>query len=139
MYEISFVHFLFQIYVFCWWEQPRYKQKYIHDHDSWKKLKQRNRVRAIWSVHIKYLHLTKIVAESHPNRDKRYVIEDLGVIWKEKKRVNRVDRLCIVLFHGGFEGLELYADKQWVKFIIEVPYTTWFPINNPSIKNNKKI
>ena len=41
----------------------------------------------------------------HRNRDKRGVIEDLSVVRKEAKRVNRVDQWCIVLCQGTIIGM----------------------------------
>ena len=69
----------------------------------------RNRVGAIFSVYIIYLHPEKIVAEAYCNSGKRGVPKYLRVVCKEEKRLNRVHQCCIVLCHGNFEGTEPYS------------------------------
>ena len=75
------------------------------------------------------------------NREKHDVLEDLRVIWKEEKRVNKIDQWCIALFHGYFEGMKFYTVEQWVKVIPEGLDNAYFPINISSTKNpnNNKI
>ena len=57
----------------------------------------------------------------------------MRVVQKEEKRVNMVDRWCIVLFHGDLEGMEIYSIGLWSKIIAEGSDTTYFSINNPII------
>ena len=85
------------------------------------KLKLWNEVRAIFSIHIQYLHLINIAAEEYHNRDKRGFPKHLRVVRKEEKGVSRVDQWYIFLCHGYFEGMELYDVKRWMKVITEVP------------------
>ena len=112
----------------------RYKQKYIHGYDSFTKSKQWNVVGDIWSINFWYIQPSKTVAEAYCNIDKRYVLGDLRVVWKDYKIVKSVDQCCIFLYHRYFEGMELYAVDQWVNFITEVLYTKYFPIKNTLIK-----
>ena len=67
------------------------------------------------------------------------MIEDMGVVCNEDKRVNMVVQWCIDLCYVDFKVMELYAVKLWARVVTEVPYTSEFPINSPSIKNSKKI
>ena len=55
----------------------------------------------------------------------------MRVIQKEEKRVNIVDRLCIFLVLGGFEGMEIHSVEQYVKVVTEVSNIKFLPINNP--------
>ena len=48
-------------------------------------LQQRNRVGAVFSFHIQYLHPEKIVAKSYRNRDERDVLKYMRVVHKEDK------------------------------------------------------
>ena len=66
------------------------------------------------------------------------MIEDMRVVRKEEKMVDRVHQWCNVPCHVNFKGTELYAFKLWVKVITEGPDTTYLPIDNPLIKNTKK-
>ena len=72
------------------------------------KPKQQNRVGEFCFVDIRYLHPETKMTESYWNRNKRYVLKDIRVFWKEEKMVNKVDQWCIVLCHGNLEGMELY-------------------------------
>ena len=56
------------------------------------KLKLWNGVRAIFSIHIQYLHLINISAEEYHNRDNRGFPKHLRLVRKEEKGVSRVDQ-----------------------------------------------
>ena len=47
-----------------------------------------------------------IAQEEHSNRDNSDMLEDIRVVWKENKIVNKVHQWFIVLCHGGFKGIE---------------------------------
>ena len=67
-----------------------------------------------------------------------YVLDDMRVVQKEEKRVNMVDRWCIVLCHGDLKGMEIYSIGLWSKIIAEGSDTTYFSIKNPSIFKNQQ-
>ena len=67
------------------------------------------------------------------------MIEGLRVVRKENKRVNMFDQWFLEFYHGDFEGMDIFTAKEWAKVSTEVQYTTYFPINNKSIRNTKKI
>ena len=98
-----------------------------------------NRVGAVFLVCIQYLHQENILAEVYHTMNDRDVLKDLRVDRKEEKRLNRVHQWCIVLCHGNFKVIELYNVKRWMKVITESPYTTYFPIANPLIRNANNI
>ena len=62
----------------------------------------------------------------------------MWLVHKETKILNKVDKWCVVLSHGDFEGMEFHGDKIWAKVITDIPETTHFPINDPSVKNPNK-
>ena len=66
------------------------------------------------------------------------MLKDLWLVHKETKILNKVDKWCVVLSHGDFEGMEFHGDKIWAKVITDIPETTHFPINDPSVKNPNK-
>ena len=45
----------------------------------------------------------------------------MRVVYKEEKRVNRIDQRFIFLFLGGFKVIELHDVEQRVKAVTEVP------------------
>ena len=73
------------------------------------------------------------MTEEYRNRDKRDVLEDMRVVWKEDKTVNRFHQWFIVLCHGDLEVKELYTVELWVKFMTEYPDTAYFTIKNSPI------
>ena len=77
-----------------------------------KKSKQRNIVVTVCSVRIQYLYPVNIVVEVYCKGVKGGAIEDLSVIRKDNKRVNRFHKWCIVLCHGNFKSTKLYAVKR---------------------------
>ena len=82
----------------------------------------------------------KTVTERCSIRDKYDVLDNLWVIRKEVKRVNRIDKSCVVFYHGNFEGVELNSIKRWVNIFTKGLDTTYSPFNNTSNVNvNKKV
>ena len=59
-------------------------------------MNQQNGFGEIFYIQIQYLHEIDIVEGAYQNRDKSDVLKNLRVVWKEGKRVNRVDNWCIV-------------------------------------------
>ena len=62
-----------------------------------------NKVRAVCSVCIQYLHPDKMVIEEYHNRYNRYVLKYLRIVCKDKKSVNRVHMWCIFLSRGDYK------------------------------------
>ena len=53
------------------------------------------------------------MVEVYCNIYKRYGINDLRVVWKADKMMNRLHWCCIVLSHGKLKGMEMYAVELW--------------------------
>ena len=74
-----------------------------------RKKKKQNGVGAVCQALKKFLHPRPIICAKYPNATASDRLEGLLVIRKELKKVNRVDRMCIIFRHGDFEGQELHC------------------------------
>ena len=72
-------------------------------------------VGASCTVLSRYMHPAKTVSEKYPNRVHSHKMENLLVLRKEKKVVNRVERDVVVFRHDDFENVELHAVVRWAK------------------------
>ena len=87
-------------------------------------------VGATCAVFSRYMHPAKTVSDKYPNRVHSHVMDNLLVIRKEKKVVNRVERDVVVFRHDDFPNVELHTVLRRAKvtnegtpnqFFAEVP------------------
>ena len=83
-------------------------------------------VGASCTVLSRYMHPAKTVSEKYPNRVHSHKMENLLVLRKEKKVVNRVERDVVVFRHDDFENVELHAVVRWAKVTSEGPAEKFF-------------
>ena len=64
------------------------KNIYLHVHDLVKKTFEAMEQGwiGVLSTNLTYLHPEKIVTEDYHDRDNRYLVEDLRVVWKDREK-----------------------------------------------------
>ena len=81
--------------------------------------KKRRGVVASCSILLRYLYLSKLIADRHPNKEKRDFLAGLIMTWREVIRVTRRDQLFIFMKHKEFGYHESYCVQRWVGVIRE--------------------
>ena len=66
-------------------------------------------------MQIRYLHPSKLVNDTIPNRVHNQRLENLLALRLETKIVNRQEQECVVLRHEEFPNAELHCVKRWVR------------------------
>ena len=74
---------------------------------------------AVCEVLKRFLHPRPVLSQKYPNAAQQDRLQDLLVIKKEVRKVNKVDRVCIVFRHNDFEGQELYCAERYSSVITE--------------------
>ena len=78
------------------------------------------------SVLVKFMHPARTVASVIVNATKNQRLEKLLVLREEMKVVKGKDVKCVIFRHDGFENVELYCVKRWIKIEKEGPSNSFF-------------
>ena len=88
--------------------------------------KKRLGVGAVCTVITRLLHPREVVTEKYPNAGHSSKTEELKVIRKEVKVVNRRDQECVVMHHPDLVDVELYAVVRYCSVTTEGPCSEFF-------------
>ena len=83
--------------------------------------KKRNGFRATCTAITRFLHPRKVASDKYPNVSNTSKTENLIVLRKGEKIVNRREQNCIVFQHPDFADQELYIVERYCRVLIEVP------------------
>ena len=107
-----------------------------------RKKKKQNGIGAVCQALMKFMHPRPIICAKYPNATATDRLEGLLVIRKELKKVNRVDRMCIIFRHGDFENKELHCVERYCNVTTEGAAADYFDevtevtVVNEEEKNN---
>jgi len=80
-------------------------------------------VGAAVSIRVRYLHPSLVIRNFYPNQQHGQRLENCRVIRQEVKKINRKDKLAIIVKHDDFkngeEHVELHAIPRWFKVTAE--------------------
>ena len=83
-------------------------------------------VGAVVSVLSRMLHPSAAIRERYTNPQPRHILENLLVIRKEVRKINRRDQMAIVMRHDEFPGIELYCIEKFVHITTSGPPEHYF-------------
>ena len=84
-----------------------------------RKRKKNNGIGAKCQCLTRFLHPRAIVDAKYPNATQRDRLSNLLTIKKEKKQVNKVEKLCIVFRHDDFPNIELHCTERYANVLEE--------------------
>ena len=67
------------------------------------------------TVNVNYLHPAKLMSETYPNKTAHSIVENLLVIKKYTRKVNKSQQYVVIFLHDYLNTAEVYCVKQWGK------------------------
>ena len=87
------------------------------------------------SVLSRYLHPSRLISSTLPNKETNHRLEDCIVVRMVVKKVNRRDQLVVVMKHDSFKTHDgayedIYTVPRWCKVMEEGPSEAYFHVDN---------
>ena len=96
-----------------------------------RKKKLRLGVGATCSVFLKYMHSKPVIAGKYPNFIATDRINDLNVIKREVRKVNRKDQMCIIFTYRDFDDVKIYYTQRFAVVTKEETESEFFTEDVP--------
>ena len=71
------------------------------------------------SVLMRMLHPSKLIRDKFPNASSNDRLDNLKILRRDVKKINRVNHLAIVMIHEDFPEEELYCTERFIRIIEE--------------------